>query len=116
MHEHNLLAPIWNGADPEHVYSSFVFRMLVLPDGTIGWTQGSVPFGISVPGGTAEPVVTRLNAAFNEAMNDPSTRRKLLELGFVPVGGKPQDYAAMLTREIAKWRKVIKDSNIPPPS
>jgi tripartite-type tricarboxylate transporter receptor subunit TctC len=78
--------------------------------------EGSVPFGISLPGGTAEPVVMRLNAAFNEALSDPATRAKLVELGFVPIGGKPQDYAALLSSEIAKWRKVIKDSKIPPPS
>ena len=77
--------------------------------------EGSVPFGISVPAGTPAPVVARLNAAFNEALVDPATRRKLLELGFVPVGGTPQTYATMLTTEIAKWRKVIKDSKIPPP-
>jgi tripartite-type tricarboxylate transporter receptor subunit TctC len=78
--------------------------------------EGTVPFGISVPAGTPEAIVTRLNAAFNEALNDPATRKKLLELGFAPVGGTPQAYAGMLASEIAKWRKVIKDSNIPPPS
>jgi tripartite-type tricarboxylate transporter receptor subunit TctC len=78
--------------------------------------EGSVPFGISLPGGTAEPVVMRLNAALNEALSDPATRAKLVELGFVPIGGKPQDYAALLSSEIAKWRKVIKDAKIPPPS
>jgi tripartite-type tricarboxylate transporter receptor subunit TctC len=77
--------------------------------------EGSVPFGISVPAGTPAPAVARLNTAFNEALADPATRRKLLELGFVPVGGAPQNYATMLTTEIAKWRKVIKDSKIPPP-
>ena len=78
--------------------------------------EGSVPFGISVPGGTPESVVMRLNTAFNEALYDPTTRRKLLELGFVPIGGKPQAYAAVLSSEIAKWRTVIKESKIPPPS
>lgn len=78
--------------------------------------EGTVPFGISVPAGTPEPVVMRLNGAFNESLSDPPTRRRLIELGFVPVGGAPQAYAAMLKSEIAKWRKVIKDSNIPPPS
>ncbi len=77
--------------------------------------EGSVPFRISVPAGTPAPVVARLNAAFNESLVDPATRRKLLELGFVPVGGTPQNYATMLVTEIAKWRKVIKDSKIPPP-
>ncbi len=78
--------------------------------------EGSVPFGISVPGGTPAPVVARLNAVFDEALADPSTRARLLGLGFVPIGGTPQAYAAVLATEIAKWRKVIKDPNIPPPS
>ena len=78
--------------------------------------EGSVPFGISVPAGTPASVVARLNAAFNEALADPATRRKLLDLGFVPVGGTPQSYATMLTNEIEKWRKVIKDSKIPAPA
>jgi tripartite-type tricarboxylate transporter receptor subunit TctC len=78
--------------------------------------EGSVPFGISVPGGTPVSLVLRLNIAFNQALADSVTRRKLIELGFVPVGGAPQDYSAVLATEIAKWRKVIKDSKIPPPT
>ena len=78
--------------------------------------EGSVPFGISVPGGTPAPLVRQLNAAFNEAMADPQTRRKLVDLGFIPVGGPPEVYAAVLVAEIAKWRKVIKDAKIPAPS
>ena len=96
-------------------------RSVLLPDvptvaeAGLPGMEGSVPFGISVPGGTPAPVVARLNAVFNEALADPTTRHKLLELGFVPVGGTPQNYATMLTTEITKWRKVIKDSKIPPP-
>jgi tripartite-type tricarboxylate transporter receptor subunit TctC len=77
--------------------------------------EGSVPFGVSVPGGTPAPLVARLNAAFNEAMADLPTRTRLLELCFVPIGSTPSAYAAVVAAEIAKWRKVIKDSNIPPP-
>jgi tripartite-type tricarboxylate transporter receptor subunit TctC len=97
-------------------------RSELLPDvptvATVGLTglEGSVPFGISVPAGTPEALVLRLNAAFNEALADPTIRKKLVELGFVPVGGTPQAYAGVLASEIAKWRKVVKDSNIPPPS
>jgi len=82
----------------------------------LGGLEGSVPFGISVPAGTPPDIVARLNKAFNEALADPVTRTKLVEPGFVPVGGTPQDYAAVLASEIAKWRQVIKDANIPPPS
>jgi hypothetical protein len=31
-HEHNLLEPIWRAEDPRHFYSTFLFRMLTLPD------------------------------------------------------------------------------------
>jgi len=79
-------------------------------------TEGTIPFGISVPGGTPAAVVMKLNTAFNEALGDAPIRRKLLELGFIPVGGAPQAYLAVVTTEIAKWRKVIKDSNIPAPT
>ena len=77
--------------------------------------EGVVPFGISVAAGTPRDVVTRLNAAFNEALADPPTRKRLVEMGFVCDGGPPQAYADLLASEIVKWRKVIKDSNIPPP-
>jgi tripartite-type tricarboxylate transporter receptor subunit TctC len=79
-------------------------------------TEGTIPFGISVPGGTPAAVVMKLNTAFNEALGDPAIRRRLLELGFVPVGGAPQAYVAVLANEIEKWRKVIKESKIPPPT
>ena len=61
-------------------------------------------------------VVSRLNAAFNEALTDPTVRQKLIDLGFLPVGGAGEAYAAVLTREIAKWKEVIRDSNIPAPN
>ena len=79
-------------------------------------TEGTIPFGISVPGGTPAAIVMRLNTAFNEALDDPAIRGKLSELGFIPVGGAPQAYVSVLATEIAKWRKVIKDSKIPAPS
>jgi tripartite-type tricarboxylate transporter receptor subunit TctC len=60
-------------------------------------------------------VVARLNAAFNQALADPAIRARLVDLGFLPVGGSGEAYAQVLASEIAKWRQVIKDSNIPAP-
>ena len=96
-------------------------RVALLPDvPTVGeaglpGTECTIPFGVSVAAGTPAELVARLNAAFNEALGDASVRGKLTELGFLPVGGKPEAYAEVVVREIAKWRQVIKDSNIPPP-
>jgi tripartite-type tricarboxylate transporter receptor subunit TctC len=96
-------------------------RVALLPDvPTVGeaglpGTECTIPFGVSVASGTPAERVTRLNAAFNEALADEVVRRKLIELGFLPVGGKPEAYGEVVAREIAKWRQVIKDSNIPAP-
>jgi tripartite-type tricarboxylate transporter receptor subunit TctC len=78
--------------------------------------EAAVPFGISTTGGTPTALVARLNAAVNEALADPAVRQRLEELGFIAVGGTAESYANDLAVETAKWRKVIKDSNIPPPA
>jgi hypothetical protein len=33
MHEHNLLEPVWRGIDTDHLYPSFVFRMILMAEG-----------------------------------------------------------------------------------
>ncbi|WP_428674501.1 Bug family tripartite tricarboxylate transporter substrate binding protein [Reyranella sp.] len=97
-------------------------RVSLLPDvPTVGeaglpGTECTIPFGVSVPAGTPREVVNRLNAAFNESLADPTVRAKLVDLGFLPVGGKPEAYAEVVATEVAKWRQVIKDSNIPAPN
>lgn len=97
-------------------------RVSLLPDvPTVGeaglpGTECTIPFGVSMPAGTPAEIVLRLNSAFNEALADAAIRQKLTELGFLPVGGKPEAYREVTTREIAKWRQVIKDSNIPAPN
>jgi len=78
--------------------------------------EAAVPFGISTSCGTPAALVARLNAAVNEALADPAVRQRLEELGFIPVGGTAEYYARSLVEETGKWRKVIKDSNIPPPA
>lgn len=77
--------------------------------------EGGVFFGVMVSGGTPEPIVARLNAAFNEAIADPVTNKKLVDLGFTLVGGSAAAYGQRIAAETEKWRKVIRDSNITPP-
>lgn len=78
--------------------------------------EGAVFFGVMAPAGTPDSVVARLNAGFNDALADPATRKRLIDLGFIPVGGGAAAYGKRLAAETVKWRKIIKDSNIPPPA
>ncbi len=77
---------------------------------------GAVFFGVMAPGGTPEPIISRLNAAFTEVLTDPTTAKKLVDLGFVLVGGSAADYGKRLASETEKWRKVIQEAKIAPPA
>jgi len=77
---------------------------------------GAVFFGVMAPGGTPDPVIAKLNAAFNEVLTDPVTSKKLVDLGFVLVGGGAADYGKRLAAETQKWRKVIQEAKISPPA
>ena len=77
---------------------------------------GAVFFGVMATGGTPEPVIAKLNAAFKELLADPATSKKLVDLGFVLVGGSAADYGKRLAAETVKWRKVIQEAKITPPA
>jgi len=68
--------------------------------------------GFVAPAGTPRDVVTKLNGAFAKMMADPAIKQRLSESGFEPQTSTPDEFAAYLKREIAKWAKVIRDSNI----
>jgi tripartite-type tricarboxylate transporter receptor subunit TctC len=69
---------------------------------------------LAAPAKTPQAVIERLNAAANQALQTPAVRERLLALGVRPQGGTPQQLSALLTREIAHWRAVIKAAGIEP--
>jgi tripartite-type tricarboxylate transporter receptor subunit TctC len=69
-------------------------------------------FSIMVPAGTPVPVVQRINRDTNAVLAQPDVRARLLELGATPAGGTPEDCAAFLDAEIAKWAKVVRAAHV----
>lgn len=94
-------------------------RSSVLPDiptieestGIAGLSAGTW-YGIVAPAATPRPVVNRLNAALVQVMNDPRMRKRLVDQGLDPVTGTPEDLAALLKSEVAKWARVIKAAQV----
>jgi tripartite-type tricarboxylate transporter receptor subunit TctC len=74
-----------------------------------GFTSGSW-YALFVPGGTPQAVVTRLHDAANRALQTPAVRDKLMAQGAEILGGTPQEAAAYVRAEVAKWSKVVKAS------
>jgi len=60
--------------------------------------------------------VAKLNAAINQALAEPEFARRLGDMGLSLVSGTPQSFGQKLAEETAKWRKVIQDAQIPPPT
>jgi tripartite-type tricarboxylate transporter receptor subunit TctC len=68
--------------------------------------------GFVAPAGTPHDIVMKLNGAFAKVMSDPAIKQRLSESGFEPQTSTPEQFAAYMKSEIAKWAKVIRDSNI----
>ncbi|WP_342051023.1 MULTISPECIES: Bug family tripartite tricarboxylate transporter substrate binding protein [unclassified Cupriavidus] len=67
---------------------------------------------IAAPKGIPADLKTKLQAAVVSALNDPSVKPKLLELGFEIVANTPEQFAAFQANEYARWKKVIEVGKI----
>jgi len=72
--------------------------------------EASTWFAVFATGGTPQPVINRLNTEIVKSLQSPDMRDKLTNLGCEVVGNKPEELAAFLQAEMAKWSKVIKES------
>jgi tripartite-type tricarboxylate transporter receptor subunit TctC len=67
-------------------------------------------FGMFAPAGTPAPVVQKLNAAIVKALNDPAVKQRIAEQGATPNPETPEQFAAFIAQETAKWAEVVKAS------
>ncbi len=69
----------------------------------------SVWQSIVVPAGTPRDIVNRLNAQLTRIMKLPETRERLNAAGIEPATSTPEELAAFIRSETAKWGQVIRD-------
>ena len=68
--------------------------------------------GLFAPAGTPAAIVSRLYQEALRAMNAPDTREKLKGIGMDPGGMPPEQLAAMIKADIAKYGAIVKAANI----
>ncbi|WP_423196063.1 MULTISPECIES: Bug family tripartite tricarboxylate transporter substrate binding protein [unclassified Cupriavidus] len=68
--------------------------------------------GFSVPAGTPQPVVDKLNKEMVDTVNTPEIRKSLQDQGLDPVGSTPAQATRLLNDEIQRWGAVIKAAGI----
>jgi len=76
----------------------------------IDGVEVSVWFGVFAPAATPKEIVQTLAGAIQRAAHDGDMRRRLHEQGAEPVGSTPEQFAAFMRAEIARWAEVVKVS------
>ncbi|MSP98826.1 MAG: tripartite tricarboxylate transporter substrate binding protein [Betaproteobacteria bacterium] len=69
-------------------------------------------YAMFYPKGTPRPIVDKLNAEIRKALDTPEIRAFMPNEALDPVVSSPEELSALLTREIAKYAKVIELADI----
>jgi tripartite-type tricarboxylate transporter receptor subunit TctC len=65
-----------------------------------------------VPAKTPTAIIDKLNRALNTVVADPIIRERLLAQGAEGVGGTPEALGQVVSAELPKWAKLVKDAHI----
>jgi tripartite-type tricarboxylate transporter receptor subunit TctC len=69
-------------------------------------------FGLLAPAGTPKVVIETLQQAIADAERQPEVRKQLLDLGAMPVGNTPDQFAKQIANDVEKWREVVKTTGV----
>ncbi|HZC78622.1 MAG TPA: tripartite tricarboxylate transporter substrate-binding protein, partial [Ktedonobacterales bacterium] len=69
-------------------------------------------YGVLAPAGTPRPVVARLNGELAKILHGPDMKDKLSAIGTDPVTSTPEEFAAYLRQETAKWADVVRKAGL----
>jgi tripartite-type tricarboxylate transporter receptor subunit TctC len=70
----------------------------------VGWV------GVFAPAHTPKATIDRLSVAIVDALHEPAIRERYLSLGVEPTGTTPEELAAIMAADTARWAPVIKAS------
>jgi tripartite-type tricarboxylate transporter receptor subunit TctC len=69
-------------------------------------------FGLLAPAHTAAPIIAKVHEEIVKIAAQTDMRERLAQLGLEVAVNSPDEFAALINADIAKWAKVIKDANI----
>jgi tripartite-type tricarboxylate transporter receptor subunit TctC len=69
-------------------------------------------YAMMAPAGTPKPILQKLHAEIVKAISDPAIKEQLLGLGLTPKGTSPDELAADLKTQFAKYGNLIRQANI----
>jgi tripartite-type tricarboxylate transporter receptor subunit TctC len=69
--------------------------------------------GWLAPAHTPTPIINRLSAELAKVVRSPEVTERLAIDGGAPIGSTPERFQQHLVSEIARWRKLVREANIP---
>jgi tripartite-type tricarboxylate transporter receptor subunit TctC len=69
-------------------------------------------YGVMAPAGTPRPIITRLNGELGKIMHTPDVKERLAGMATDPLTSTPEEFAAYLKQEIAKWGDVVRKAHL----
>jgi len=70
--------------------------------------------GLFAPPGTPKPIVERFAQALAEVSADPAIRRKIEELGVVPLASSQEDFAKSIAPDAQRWGEIMRAAHVKP--
>jgi tripartite-type tricarboxylate transporter receptor subunit TctC len=92
--------------------SAFLPELPTISEAGVPGYESSTAFGFLAPAKTPHAIVGSLNAELVKALRSPDIRERLTGLGMEAVGGTPEQYAAHIKEELAKYARVVKAAGI----
>jgi tripartite-type tricarboxylate transporter receptor subunit TctC len=91
-------------------------RLPQLPDvptiaesGLAGY-EAAVWYGLVAPANTPREIVMHLNTEIGKIIQERSTRERMINNDFEPIGSTPEQFGKFIQSETVKWGKVVKSS------
>lgn len=72
--------------------------------------DASTWYGLLAPAGTPGDIITRLSSELMKALRSDDMKKRIAVEGGDIAGGTPEDFAALIKRDIAKWTQVVQAS------
>ena len=69
--------------------------------------------GLTVPAGTPQHVIDRLNSALLEWLAKPETQERLVQVGFEARPSSAEQFGDLIKSELARWADTVKLAGIP---
>ncbi|MES2191098.1 MAG: tripartite tricarboxylate transporter substrate binding protein [Pseudomonadota bacterium] len=76
--------------------------------------EASVWYGLAAPAATPKPVITRLHAEVQKALQTAEVRERMASVGGEVVAGPPELFGALIHSERIRYEKLVREANIKP--